>query len=311
MNRKYIESLTKFIEGRTSILSVADAIEIWFEQNPTIEPVVVGLSDEQLGNFYNSSCAFWDTEVDFLMAYREWAKAQTFAEPYDLESLRIATDLHDRAAEGFKKVVKEITITVGLTDEQVRSLSFHILSFNKEKSIENSIHEYLKTQTSIHYNNEGKVYELDGTVTDYKAGYERVLEDFFALETEYSKLREQPVVVGLSDEQMSDFGAFVYGFDKSALKLENMLRDWHSRQTFSQSKEYAKHTIDGLMVELKKCHEIIRAHQFQQPNWNDVPEADTVSLVVNWYKNDGMPPIKATTHCLERPKPPTLTVEVG
>lgn len=57
----------------------------------------------------------------------------------------------------------------------------------------------------------------------------------------------EPVVVGLSDKQMADFGAFVYGFDKSAEKLENMLRDWHSRQTFTQPE--AKEVTVGLSDE--------------------------------------------------------------
>jgi hypothetical protein len=84
--------------------------------------------------------------------------------------------------------VKEVP--VGLSDEQVILLG-EVIRSKPHKSSTFTIREWLKTQTFSHYNNEGKVYELDGSVSDYKADYESVAAGFGSLEDEYSHLKKE------------------------------------------------------------------------------------------------------------------------
>jgi hypothetical protein len=91
--------------------------------------------------------------------------------------------------EFFERNPQEPTV-VGLTPEQADSF----MTFWHDNESCNYIKvykEWAKTQTFSNYNNEGKVYELDGSVTDYKGLYERAADSFVELEEEYSKLKAQ------------------------------------------------------------------------------------------------------------------------
>jgi hypothetical protein len=59
---------------------VSERITEWFEQNPT-ESIVVGLTDEQVRNFYRKSNKSWDREGVFVSEYRKWAETETFTQP--------------------------------------------------------------------------------------------------------------------------------------------------------------------------------------------------------------------------------------
>src|SRR5574343_174040 len=79
-------------------------------------------------------------------------------------------------------------VVVGLSDEQVDNLVAYMrkegfLSFLVPHNL--YIKDWLKTQTFSHYNNEGKVYELDSSVTDYREAYDSVAGSFVSLEEEY------------------------------------------------------------------------------------------------------------------------------
>jgi len=85
--------------------STDDRVEItmeWLEQNQPA-PIVVGLSDEQLRDFFVSSRTFANTN-HFVYSYNEWAETQNFTQPE----------------------VKETV--VGLSDEQVDEI---LIVFNK------------------------------------------------------------------------------------------------------------------------------------------------------------------------------------
>jgi hypothetical protein len=79
-------------------------------------------------------------------------------------------------------------VVVGLSDKQVKDLAGN---FFDDEYTSKQIKRWLKTQTFSHYNNEGKVYELDGSVTDYRELYEKAADSFVSLEEEYSKLKAQ------------------------------------------------------------------------------------------------------------------------
>ena len=97
MNKEKVRELAYLLIGRDtgSVDSKCKIITEWFEQNP-VEPVVVGLSDEQLQDFYtyylfkpNHTKSL--TNLEF--AYKEWAKTQTFTQPntlleYQLDAAR-------------------------------------------------------------------------------------------------------------------------------------------------------------------------------------------------------------------------------
>jgi hypothetical protein len=148
ISAKDLYNLADFIRYRYELDYSTDYIQddlvTWFGEGSLQEPVVVGLSDEQVHEFIDA----WhkSTRYDAVGVYKDWAKTQTFAEPYDLESLRIATDLHDRAAEGFKNVVKEITVPVGLSNEQI--LGFISEWFNSDDIDAIEVYkEWAKSQT--------------------------------------------------------------------------------------------------------------------------------------------------------------------
>jgi hypothetical protein len=161
--KEYVISNRK--DDETSIVEVLCLIDEWFEQNP-IKPMVVWLSDEPLVEFqraYNASDKECIHEI-----YKEWAKTQTLAQPE----------------------VKEVP--VGLSDEQARELlRFYDNSQNESSTRIETYHEWAKTKNFAHYNNEGKVYGLDGSVTDYKADYESVAGSFVSLKEECLKLKAQ------------------------------------------------------------------------------------------------------------------------
>ena len=75
MNKEQIE---KLIDDANLSSTASFRIREWFEQNP-IEPVVAGLSDEQVDDFidtWHKSDRYYAVGV-----YRDWAKTQTFAQP--------------------------------------------------------------------------------------------------------------------------------------------------------------------------------------------------------------------------------------
>ncbi len=91
-------------------------------------------------------------------------------------------------------------VFVGLSDSQFKKVARHLANewdsddyIGYEASLRRALDEqtFLYTAKPAFYNNEGKVYELDGSVTDYKADYESVAGSFVSLEEEYSKLKAQ------------------------------------------------------------------------------------------------------------------------
>jgi len=113
MNKKKIESLSEFLLQNSRWSNMTHKITEWFEKNP-VEPVVVGLSDEQVKSFITHWMSGGNNEV---MEYHEWARTQTFAQ---LDA---------------KEVV------VGLSDEQIKDFSKNCYV------LESRIKEWLKTQT--------------------------------------------------------------------------------------------------------------------------------------------------------------------
>lgn len=71
------ESLSLYISKRVTKVGLTNSISEWIEQNP-IEPVVVGLTDEQMVDLIRGLSRTdkqFDLRLDFA---REWLKAQTF-----------------------------------------------------------------------------------------------------------------------------------------------------------------------------------------------------------------------------------------
>jgi hypothetical protein len=135
----------------------------WFEQNP-IEPIVVGLSDEQVNLLAES---IGTNQNWFVKKISEWLKTQTFA-------------------------VKEVPVWLG--DSQFKKVARHLANafdsddyIGYEAELRRALDEY--TAKPSFYNNAGKVYNPDGSVTDYKADYESVAGNFVSLKEEYSKLK--------------------------------------------------------------------------------------------------------------------------
>ena len=78
MNKEKVRELIIGIRGfYTSEDAMGMALK-WLEQNQS-EPVVVGLSDEQVYSLYDYLA---NAENGFVVAYKEWAKTQTFAQQY-------------------------------------------------------------------------------------------------------------------------------------------------------------------------------------------------------------------------------------
>jgi hypothetical protein len=79
VNAKQIERLAKLIHQKSMNLTLFEAetlIANWFKNNP-VEPVVVGLTDEQVADFVKH----WSSGMsDSITEYHEWAKTQTFAQ---------------------------------------------------------------------------------------------------------------------------------------------------------------------------------------------------------------------------------------
>jgi hypothetical protein len=97
---------------------------------------------------------------------------------------------YERAIRDWLECNPDGPTVVGLTDAQVERLAFKLHGDGQSMDARlEIISGYLSTQTFSNYNNEGLVHNLDGSVTDYKGNYERLTEDFNALEEEYSKLK--------------------------------------------------------------------------------------------------------------------------
>lgn len=85
MNKAFTEeqlqelALLMFDSGHLTLPEHETILTKWFKQNP-IEPVVVGLSDEQIDNLSNTIWSKLDTDkIDFVI--KKWLKNQTFAQP--------------------------------------------------------------------------------------------------------------------------------------------------------------------------------------------------------------------------------------
>jgi hypothetical protein len=79
MNENQIYDLAEFIsEGGLHFADIKGSVKTWLEQNP-IEPVVVGLSDEQVGylSFKLHGTLSYDGRVDVI---ENWLKTQTFTQ---------------------------------------------------------------------------------------------------------------------------------------------------------------------------------------------------------------------------------------
>jgi hypothetical protein len=161
MNDEKIKSLVNAIIGYKNEETLLLMITRWFEKNP-IEPIVTGLSDEQVSQF---AFRYYESPIPVRVdiALTNYLKTQTFTQPE----------------------VKEVA--VGLSDDLLWELVKH---FDIEH-LGDSISNWLKTKTFTPPNNEGNVYTADGSVLDYKKDYFAVADKFLFLEEEYSKLKAQ------------------------------------------------------------------------------------------------------------------------
>ena len=140
MNKEKVRELAYLLIGRDtgSVDSKCKIITEWFEQNP-VEPVVVGLSDEQiiiLGEVIRSRPNESETLV-----IRDWLKTQTFAQPNTLLEYQL-----DAARKEIKRVeslnadlLKSQQILpdlleslIGLLDENMTEVE---IAYWREKSI--------------------------------------------------------------------------------------------------------------------------------------------------------------------------------
>jgi hypothetical protein len=117
-------------------------------------------------------------------------------------------------------------------------------------------------------------------------------------------------VVGLTDKQIEEISTIVAPYDDSN-RIRNIITGYLMGQKFAQPAEYAKHTIDNLAAELRKCHKIIKAQQFQ-PNWDDAPaDAEIYQISYVWLDEGGTFVDGNVLNEFKRPTPPAPKVEVG
>lgn len=99
---------------------------------------------------------------------------------------------------------------------------------------------------------------------------------------------QEPIVVGLSDEQCDIFGSMIDD-EEGTDYVGKYLKEWQKTQTFAQPQQ-----------------------QQLEPNWGDAPKSATeFTLTGNWYNENGMRLSGYHITKEQRPKPPEPTVEVG
>ncbi len=124
MNKYQIDDLAIEILGTTRVLEAyKETLTEWFEKNPQ-EPVIVGLSDEQLKDCLSKiSCG---TRQDMINTFKTWYESQIFVQPE----------------------VKEVP--VGLSDEQIWDLANHLDGeCSSRHNMDKFIKEWAKPQTFV------------------------------------------------------------------------------------------------------------------------------------------------------------------
>lgn len=137
----------------------------------------------------------------------------------------------------------------------------------------------------------------------------------------------EPVVVGLSDEQINEFFDNIKSLTNSP-SFRTQLRDYQKKQTFTQSSEADKAAIEQLRESVgslekerdelqNKCEllelELKVVKEALQFNWDDAPDdAVRTQIVCNFLDAKGIPLVRSYLICEEqRPKPTPQVVEVG
>ena len=164
MNKEKVRELVTLVYSEVFNPNREDVVMEWFEQNP-VEPVVVGLSDEQiiiLGEVIRSR----PNESETLVIH-DWLKTQTFAQPEPIvvglteEHIRAFTkeQFPEWAEHAFVKRILDWQktqtfaqpepVVVGLTEEQVFDLACEMegLKDDSRYQYDTLIKRFLKTQT--------------------------------------------------------------------------------------------------------------------------------------------------------------------
>ena len=136
---------------------------------------------------------------------------------------------------------------------------------------------------------------------------------FFILSEWLEQNPIEPVVVGLSDEQVDKFerslsyksGGFVV-----------LLRDFLRTQTFAQTRAFDDSELSEKYMTLYDDYQsllIDLSLQRVEPDWDDAPtEAYSTRVIQNFYNKTGVPMEGVTKILLEEHRPkPTPKVEVG
>jgi hypothetical protein len=263
--------------------------ERWLEQNQP-EPVVVGLSDEQVRDLAGvvSSVDYDDfhtTRYDVLI--QNYLKTQTFAQSVEFSSGELA-DSYQSLYEDFRKVKKELEqlklqqevkeVTIGLSDEQIYNLYDWLA--NAEYGFVAAYKEWAKTQT------------FTQSSEAFKAAMEEVHirnEEIAQLKEELEQLKLQQEVkevpVGLSDEQVDEISSRLECVEWG---YKGIIRNYLKTQTFAQP---AIGNTDSRL------------------NWDDAPKnAESFQLKGVWLCG-----AKVVDYCVildeQRPKP-TPVVEL-
>lgn len=177
IDKEKVRELAYLLIGRDtgSVDSKCKIITEWLEQNQP-EPVVVGLSDEQvLDLVYYFSHNMHTPPIDTGHALESWLKTQTFVQP---EVKEVAVGLSDEQVRDLASVVSSVdyddfhttrydvliqnylktqtftqpeTTVVGLSDEQVNAFAcYYGLSTTEQSKLRCELKKWLNTQIFVH-----------------------------------------------------------------------------------------------------------------------------------------------------------------
>lgn len=122
----------------------------------------------------------------------------------------------------------------------------------------------------------------------------------------------EPVVVGLSDEQIISLGNF---YESTGDTFFEIVKEWQKTQTFAQpeitklEKEIAEMQIS--YIDLQRYCSELKSQQLK-PSWDDAPTGAVKYEVVEYYKTEDGRYLQAESlHCEQRPQPTEPVVDVG
>jgi hypothetical protein len=145
------------------------------------------------------------------------------------------------------------------------------------------------------------------SINSNRDGFKNLVENWFEQNPTI-----EPVVVGLSDEQVEGF--MIFWADSPSSDYIGLYKEWAKTQTFTQSRVFTDSEIQQKYQELYDDYQslLVDNQQFQ-PNWdNDAPqEAEVLVLTSTWLNKSRQRVGEITSQKFDRPKPPAPTVEVG